>query len=283
MKTTGKLLAICGLLAGIYGTSNGQYYGGGYGRGGQSNNQPQNNDAGISEPSGYLSFNLGLAQPVSSYGLEFGSGYGGYALAGLGFNLALGIPIDHSNFGIALMYGNYNNTYDINTYVNNQNTENPGSYFTPISPSDNVYSLSSIMGGLFVTYPVGRFSFDGRLMVGALLCDLPEQDFAYNDAQNNTWEDDLQPSNSTGLAFDAGLGARCLLVKLGRRPLCAMVNVDYLYSDPYYSTSQNIYETYAAGTNAGNTVQWVPSPVYSGHLPISMLNLTFGIGYQIGK
>jgi hypothetical protein len=199
---------------------------------------------------------------------------GGYALAGDVFHFSLGVPINHSNFGVAFMFGSYSNQYDLNTYANNNAAYS-------IYPDQNYYSESSIMGGLYVTFPVGIVSFDGRVMIGALLNSLPEQDYGFNDAEGDNYEYDLQGSNSVSFGFDAGVGVRCLIAQFNRRrKLCVMVNVDYLDSSVPYNTEQDIYEVPASGPNAGYQVQLIPSPVYSGSFSLEMLNITLGLGYQ---
>ena len=278
MKRSVKFLIVFCCVASIYTTGFAQYYGEGYRRNpGPPPPQPKEKEdnGGYTQPSGYLSVNFGFATPEANFAQAFGSNYGGYAQPGSVFHFSLGIPIQHSNFGIALMYGNYNNGYDLNTFCNNNG-------FIP-APADNEYSEQAIMGGLFFTYPIGRLSLDGRAMIGALLCSFPEQDYYAEDAASNEYQLDLQSSNSTGLAYDVGVGVRYLIVKLGRRPLCAMVNVDYLYSTPSYNTQQIEYETPAANNPNGITYQLVPNLTYSGHLPIQLLNVTFGLGYQLGE
>ncbi len=225
-------------------------------------------------PSGYVSINFGFALPQGGFASSTNNTYGGYAIPGDVFHLSLAFPVNHSNFGLAFMFASYSNEYDLGTYANNN-------LAYAVYPSQNFYDETAMMGGLFVTFPVGILSFDGRLMAGALLNSLPEQDYTYNDAQGNTFENDLMTSRSTSLALDAGVGVRCLIVRFWGSNLCAMVNVDYLYSNVPYTTQQNIYETPANGPNSGVTEQLIPNPILSGHIPVELLNITFGLGYQI--
>jgi hypothetical protein len=60
-----------------------------------------------------------------------------------------------------------------------------------------------------------------------------------------------------------------------------MLNVDYMYSSAPYTTEQDTYEIPATGPDAGNEIQLIPSPVYSGNISIQLLNITVGLGYQI--
>jgi len=280
MKKRAKVLIVCSLLFCFYSEGYSQdYYGGGGSWRKKPNNDQQSKDKdnAATDPSGYISINLGFATPEGSFGEMLGSQYGNYAdPGGLVFDFSLGVPINHSNFGVALMFGSYDNTYDVTSFASNNQV-----YSLPTQTGQTDYSESSIMGGLYVTYPIGRLSIDGRLMGGILLCTLPEQSVGYNDQANNSWYLDTQPVNQNAFAVDAGIGARFLIAELGRRKLCLMANIDYLYSNVSYNTQQYVYETYASGVNAGTTVQYVPSPTVSGHLPIQLMNITFGIGYQL--
>jgi len=236
--------------------------------------RPTYNQAGqdkdYTEPSGYSSINFGFANPIGSFASPTGSRYGGYAVPGYVFHFSLGIPIDHSNFGIAAMFGDYNNNYDLNSYAANNGE-------SPLYPDQNYYSQSSFMAGLYITIPVGRLSIDGRVMLGALVSTLPEQDYGYMDASENQYEFDMQPSNTTNLAYDAGIGLRYLIVDFRRRSLCAMVNADFLYANANYSTEQ--IEYYTPSINPTNVTYETDTPV-NGHLNVELINITFGLGYQ---
>jgi hypothetical protein len=284
-KKTGILIFFSVLFC-VCSISNAQDY---YGGGGNSwrkkpaANQPPQDTKEV-EPSGYSSINFGFANPVGSFASSFGNGYGGYALSGIGYNLAIAAPISHSNFGIAFMFGSYTNEYDLNNYVNYLSNSNPypnGVAYGSVSGGiNNIYSESSILGGLYVTYPIGRLSIDGRFMVGALLNSLPEQAYGKIDSAGNQTVYDLQTSYPSSFAVDAGIGIRCLIAKLGRRQLCAMVNIDYLYSKVSYTTTQIVDYTPYANNPSGNYYETYNT--ISGHLPISLMNITFGLGYQFG-
>jgi hypothetical protein len=284
-----KTLVIFSLLVCAYSMSFAQdYYGGGPPPGGwrrRPNQQQQprdKEDKGNPEPSGYSSVNFGFANPEGAFASPFGSGYGGYALPGSVLHISFAVPLGHSNFGLAFMFGSYNNEYDLNNYINYLSNSSTSNAYGPVTEGvNNVYSESSILGGLFVTIPIGRLSIDGRLMAGALLNSLPEQAYGKQDTAGNVSVYDLQTSYPTSLAFDVGIGVRCLIAKFGRRQVCAMVNVDYLYSNVSYNTTQEEDDT-PYNSNPNNQVTYIYYNQVSGHLPISLFNITFGIGYQFG-
>lgn len=273
-----KMLVLFSLSMCLCVADNAQDYYGGGGNGSwrrqpSNYNRQRNRDTANNEPSGYFSVNFGFATPEGSFGQGIGSQYGGYALGGSNFNFSIGIPINHTNFGIALMYGSYDNEYDLNTFSNNN-------YVSPIYPDQNDYSEGSIMGGLYVTYPViNRLSVDARLMGGVLLSSLPEQDIAYQDVTGDIYQYDIQPSNSTSFAFDAGIGLRFMVAEFGRRKVCIMANVDYIYSSVSYNTEQ--IEYYTPYANNPTNITYQTNYSITGHLPVQLLNITFGIGYQL--
>ncbi len=172
MRIHFKTLAICFLFSSIgLHTIAQDYYGGGNGswrKKPDDSNKPKDKDGTNPEPSGYMSINFGLSYPEGSYGAGYGNVYGGYAQSGTIYHFSFAFPIDHSNFGLAFMFGSSSNNYDINTFINYNNTHDPYAYYEAGPGSNNVYQQSSIMGGLYVTAPVGRLSIDGRLMIGVI-------------------------------------------------------------------------------------------------------------------
>lgn len=287
MKRNARIVLIIGLLICFYSTGFTQdYYGGDNSswRKRPEEPQPKDKDNGNPDASGYMSINFGFANPEGSFASPYGSGYSGYALRGTSFHFSMAFPVKQSNFGFAFMFGSYNNTYDNTNYGNHlENTSGSQTVeYLPLSQGfngsiSNTYQESSIMGGAYATYPIGRLSIDGRLMIGVLLSSLPEQIYGKVDTANNQTIYDIEPSNSVSLAFDAGIGIRCLVTRIGRRQLCAMVNVDYLYSNVGYSVQQDVQ--YTPGNLALSSVQSQNS--FSGNLAISLLNITFGLGYQL--
>ncbi len=288
MHKEGKLAMMSCLLIFIYTNIFSQnYYGGGNGswrKKPSDNTQPKEKDeSDAPEPSGYMTIAFGFANPEGGFASGSEIGYGGFAQPGLAFHFSLAFPINHSNFGLAFMFGSYNNNYENNNYVNYLNSSNPNpnavEYGTVSGGANNVYSESSIMGGLHVTYPIGKLSVDGRFLIGVLLNSLPEQVYGKQDTTGVTIYD-LQTSYPVSFAFVAGIGLRYLIASLWRRQICATVNVDYLYSNVSYNAPQVV--DFTPAINPGGTYSESDNTVF-GHLPISLLNITFGIGYLLGN
>ena len=218
-------------------------------------------------PTGYLVFNLGISQPMGGFAAENGLGYSGYALPGNNLGLSLGMPVMHSNFGVALMYNYSWNPQDINGYVGNiQYTDQSNTYY-PIS--QDAYRESFIMGGLFATIPIQRLSIDFRLMGGVAICSLPEIDYGENSTSVTASQDfewDTYSSTSSSFATDIGAGLRFRL-----RRTVLMAGMDYIYADPMVSTTQHYTDQYGNSTytHVGGTI------------PISMVSYSLGIGYVL--
>ncbi|NNM95338.1 MAG: hypothetical protein HKL88_07745 [Bacteroidia bacterium] len=290
-----KLLLTAGLFIFATSYSFAQYY---YGpppppkKPAPRNNQQPLQSNGLEEPSGFMSINFGLANPEGAFAQQIGSGYGGYALPGDLFSFSLGLPVNHSNFGVAVMVGSYANTYNNDQWVTNLNNNAAGVFYqnaNPIQGTLNVYSNTSIMAGLYGTLPLGNLSIDGRLMIGGLIGGLPERAFGFYDTAFNFYEDDIQPSSPISFAVDAGIGLRYLIGNFGRHKVCLMVNADYFFSSVNYFTPDYLTVT-QAGTYTPVQIQAQPLPGVtpapdingniSGTLQIALFSLTFGIGYQ---
>ncbi|HSY76295.1 MAG TPA: hypothetical protein VK890_05535 [Bacteroidia bacterium] len=227
--------------------------------------QEKTDDEG-SQPSGYFGITIGLAQPVGGFANAVGGGYSGYALPGDNIDVSLGIPINHSNMGIALMYGSYANAFDINGYVANMQLTDQTRSYAPIA--GDVYSEGFLLAGLFITYPVYRFSFDFKLMGGFAFCSLPEVDYGadYNAAGYYNYEWDNAASRTTGFAY--GLGAD---MRYRFRRASLMIGVDYLGSNPVINSVQTYTDPngYASYTRLG------------GSMPISVVSANIGVAYDI--
>jgi len=217
-------------------------------------------------PSGYFELGIGAAEPINAFAKEAGSSYGGYALPGANLNLSFGIPIAHSNFGIALMYNYAWNFQDINTYVDNIQMTDQNNTYMPLG--QDAYRESFILGGLFATIPVQRVSFDFRLMGGLAICRLPEVDYgadatSVTATQNFEW--DTYSSVATSFASDLGMNIRFRIFRTS-----IMAGIDYLYADPMVNTTQQYTDQF--GNSSYSHV--------GGMLPISIISYSIGIGYQ---
>src|SRR5579863_4441377 len=63
---------------------------------------PEQQPPDVVPPPGYVVFNFGLSQPAGDFARAINTSYSGYALPGNNFGLSFGIPLAHSNLGIAI-------------------------------------------------------------------------------------------------------------------------------------------------------------------------------------
>lgn len=282
---------IAGMVAGvmILGVVEAQYqYGPPQGNRGWGGQPVQNGSE--SEPTGYIGFDIGGGIPMGAFASNApfnssaGPSYGNYAMNGSYFSIFGGFPIQHSNFGISVMYANSDNPFDINTF--NNNYQNVNQYSNPVSdlvgaPDDYIavqgddYTESTFLAGLYYTYPIGKLSFDFRAMAGIMFCHFP--DIILNAGQFVTSATQPTPTqnfyfeysapNSSAFAYDIGASVRYVL----RRNFSVMLNVDYLAANPTCSGTFNFQDEY------GNPF----TSTFSNSQPISLVNISLGLGYTI--
>ncbi|HSY77687.1 MAG TPA: hypothetical protein VK890_12555 [Bacteroidia bacterium] len=218
---------------------------------------------------GFLAFQFGLAQPNGMFASTSGTSYRGYATPGTAFNLAAGVPVSNTDFGIALMFGSYSNPFDENKYAANVQQTDEARFYT--ANIQDEYVTSSVLVGPFFTLPLNKVSFDFKALIGAALCRLPEVGYSayqYNPTlgTTSTYDWDIAGSNSSALAYGLGVGVR---YNFGY--WAVMANADYMYTNPMYST--NMLYTDPAGNQSYSSM--------SGNIPMSFMNFTLGLGYQI--
>jgi hypothetical protein len=224
-------------------------------------------DEGVS-PTGYFGVSIGLANPVSGFADNLGKGYGGYALPGDNIDISLNIPVNHSNMGVAIMYGYYANDFDLNSYVNTLQIADQSKSYAGIT--SGTYAENFIMVGGFITYPINRLSFDFKLMGGFAFCALPEVDYGanYNPATGlYDYEWDNYASRSTSFAFSFGADLR---YRFRRSSL--LLGVDYIGADPIINSTQQYADP--------NNIYYVYNHL-GGGLPISVVSVNLGIAYDI--
>jgi hypothetical protein len=235
-------------------------------------------------PSGNFSMGLGTGLPIGNFADKTGSNYGGYAKTGFNMNYTVGIPIAHSNFGIAFMGSWFLNSFDINAYVNTlQSSDLSKSYKPSIGATHNdFYTGGFITSGLYATYPVNCFSFDFKLMGGIALCHMPIIDYQASDNSSyfgtgeSYWID--KSTMSTAFAYDIGVDFR-IIPKIkyvqvspwrSERTVGIIVGVDLVSAKPLVNTTQE-YNNNFANSTITNIVE---------RIPVSMLNITLGFAYS---
>ncbi len=285
VRLTCLVLAVTFNLAKAQDYNNGNYYRGGH-QGGSRNNPQQEKETPTESPKGYVSVNSGYTIPQGSFAFNVSSGYGNYAMSGSTENISAGIPINNSNFGIALLVGYAYHPFGINAYVNNisQRDTNSSRGGYQIVSGTPIYKETNLMAGVFYTYPWKRFSFDFRALVGVMFCSFPDityqavpytiPPYAPYGYYNEQWE--TFASSSKTSVYNLGAGVRYSF----RRNTCIMLNVDMLYANPTYST--NVQYLYYGNPSSFLPTSGSTTPIF-GSMPISTLNITMGLGFQFGK
>jgi hypothetical protein len=232
---------------------------------------PANTRDSLQGSMGYFTLNLGLAQPIGMFASTKNASYGGYAMPGSVVNISTGLTTEHSDFGVALLFGNYTNPFNENKYGSNISQSDQARSYTPTVY--DAYISSNLMAGLLYTIPINKFSVDFRALGGVLLCSFPEVGYtAYQyDAILGTtsyYNWNIAASTSAALAGDLGVGVR---YNFGN--MAVMLNTDYLYSNPPYYTTERV-------TDANGNQSYMN--LY-GNIKVSAISYTLGFGYQIGR
>jgi hypothetical protein len=239
-------------------------------------------DYNTAKPSGYFAMNYGLGVPVGGFADNTGSSYGGYAKPGFNMDYTAGIPISHSNFGIALKGTYFLNSFDNKGYVNALQASDPTKTYQP-SIGGHFYMGGFIMGGLFTTIPVNNFSFDFKAMGGIALCHMPTINYQTTDNASTslfpeTSDYTYTSSASSAFAYDLGVDFRInpknkyVQVNPWRkvRTMGFIFSVDYASAKPMVNTKLNNNDIYANN----------PTSSSSERIPISMLTFSVGFDYS---
>jgi hypothetical protein len=238
-----------------------------------------------STPSGYFSMDFGLGVPVGSFADKTGDSYGGYASPGFNMNYTAGIPIKHSNFGIALKGSWYLNSFDIQSLVNTLQSSDPTKTYEPSigAKHSDFYTGGFILGGLFATCPVNNCSFDFKLTGGVALCHMPLEDYeatentsSYMGTGTSYWT--YTATTNSAFAYDLGVDFRInsqikyeqLNPWQSARRMGIIFGVDIVSAKPTVNLTEEYNGVYATSTST-HTVE---------RIAVSMLTFSFGWEYS---
>ena len=237
---------------------------------------------------GYISINGGVGIPIGSFASATSSN-SGYALSGDNYNIDFGIPIAHSHFGIAANATYYSNPVDVSALessissqypyyngvnISNGNYTSSGGYSTSVIQSGN-YSSGVLMGGLYITYPFRKLSFDLKLLAGIAISSTPSYNITNTEVFNvvtytPTFQTSIANANSetaTSFAYGINFTARYVLKKFKSRnkdahSFLALINITYFSTNPSFTGSID-------GVNTTNVI------------PLSILGISAGLGYSL--
>jgi hypothetical protein len=222
----------------------------------------------IGYPQAYGSFNAGLSLPIGSFGSTASADWTGYAKAGTVYSILVGIPIAHSNFGIAIMTGYSKNNYDAATFGTNLAKKDTGNSYSAVTAI--AYAQYYLMTGLLVTSNnLNGLSIDGRLLIGFDYVNYPDpywSTMSIHTGYTTQWY--LNTNPTTTLAIALGVGVRYALLN----GFTALLNVNYIYTGATCSTQQLV----------DNSISQTPETL-TDKVSNSTLAITLGLGYSLGN
>lgn len=210
-----------------------------------------NKDKSIgNKPTSYISINIGSAIPLSDYGNSnqpmYSETQAGYAKKGVGVSIDFAMPINHSQIGIAANVAHYNNKFNNDAYGADL-TLNSTAQSTYYSVGAGDYSINTLMAGIYLTYPIKKFSVDLKILAGYSFCTLP--DFSVNSYvinNINTLGNAQTPRvHASAFAYGGNITARYNIYKhicvLGQVNICGMLPTfpanEHISGGFYYQTS----------------------------------------------
>ncbi len=224
-----------------------------------------------------LSVNTGIGIPLNGFeSVQFNpdptytDAWPNLALPGFASSINADVRPKHSYFGVALQVAYNSNPFDMNSYLSfwEQLEQHEGYPFQSISGLSSTNWLQlHIMSGVSYTIPVRKFSFDFKLMAGALCAASPAYSFiVYTDYGNpfgaiaNTYT--YHSTNAIAPAISISAKAGYAITE----NLSANMHLEYFYSEPQFVTTG--YESRYA---------------YRAYTTVSMINIEAGMAWQFGK
>lgn len=215
-------------------------------------------------PTGFLSFNTGLALPLGQY-------KSAYALPGTLSNAQFAMPIKTHGWGISATAIAASNNFNTNMYVSGLASSTSYSYK---AASKGRFVTDALLFGAFYTIPKNKISIDFVAQIGAVYNIRPGISLAATDIYGNTAVGGTQSAGALSMGTNLGAGMR---YSIGSKfAVCA--NLAWFTTSAYY---KNVYVTTYTQDGFGN---WYEQKQYTSfHQRTSLLNLTVGLVWQFAK
>jgi hypothetical protein len=220
-------------------------------------------DAGEALPLGTYSVNyVEYLSSAGNSGTRGFRGEGGFAVPGPSVVFTAECLMHNPYWGIQGRIGYYRNGFDMGDYAN-------GYSFN----SSACYNSFTIMPGLFAGFSNENVALQFRVSAGVMLCRSPDLQYSgdsvYPDFKNSVMDTasisrELKPSVTAAFAFSAGIGLKFKL----HADWALSLDADYVQAFPAFSISSVFVKngaTYSSVTDVYN--------------PVSLLNISIGIGY----
>jgi len=224
--------------------------------------------SGADFPQAYGSFNAGYAMPIGSFGASTSADWTGYAKGGASYTIQVGIPVAHSNFGVAIMAGYNNNKFDAAAYGTNLAKADTGNSYSTVTVA--AYTQYYLMTGLLVTSnTISGFSVDGHLEIGVDYINYPNPYWTTTSIRSRAQAQlFLTTSPTTTLAIAIG-GAAHYAFDNG---FTVLANINFMHTGASANT------TLITDNKAGQTITYPTNSV-----SMSCLSISLGLGYSLGN
>ncbi len=183
---------------------------------------------------------------------------------GLAFNISAGYRVA-GPVGLMIQGEQHRNSVNTSAMLNALYRNNTDVW---TAKADN-WSVMSVMGGPYISVPLGRFSVDARLLAGRALAVLPNTAMSGN---FGTTEMSVKTTGSQSTALSLG-GGLSLRYRLGRSTSMHL-NADYSRADFMFENLSSI------ATNGGVRSE---SLNYSSNRIVSMVSVSAGIAVLFGN
>ena len=217
---------------------------------------------------GYIAIMYGIGIPNNSFAS------GGNAANGKVFSISAAFPGIISHGGIALKFDHGINGFNETGLVQSLNNQIGFSNINcSLTGSVGQYSYSTLLSGLYLTYPSKHITIDARILVGVMFAIEPAFSANYTDqASGNTGTFTQAEALGNAFAFDMGIEVRYPVL----HKFCIFLSADYLTSSPSF----NNITTGAALNSTGNIVHEIGRETTAGQ-SFDLSNFSLGIGYII--
>jgi hypothetical protein len=214
------------------------------------------------ESSGYVIAGGGGAIPLGEFQNDgLSDKQSGFAQTGAHSFLEFAMPIDRSNFGVAVnlsYYKNDINTVDIQTQLENKYSG------TSVTVNTDGYQLTTVTGGLYLTFPVQKFSFDIKLLAGIALAKFPNVTTKVEDVNTGiTASEHSATTSSAAFAFGGNLTIRYAITD----HFCIFLQSGAIHTDVDFRTAST------------NSIDYTTNVTY-GDQPMTLVHFSGGLGFQ---
>jgi hypothetical protein len=217
---------------------------------------------------GYIAILGGLGIPNNSFSS------GGNAANGKIYSLSAAFPGVISNGGIAFKFDHGINGINETQLVESLNSQT-ASYNVNSSLTGTIgqYYYSTLLCGLYLTFPGKHITIDARILAGVMLAELPPITVNYNNQYSGNSGTYYQAITSgKAFAFDMGIEARYRVYER----FCIILSADYLTAAPSF----NNITTGAGLSSSGNIIQETGRETIINQ-SFDLSNFSLGVGYII--